>query len=527
LLVVAVVALQLAGVDRAAAATLDVCRSGCPYRQLGPAVAAAHDGDTIRMGPGTYLGGVTIDVSVRVIGADAGSTVLRGGGPVLTIGAFGAAVEPTVSLEGLTITGGVTRSSPQSVDFVGEGGVIALGGGIEIPPNADFTGGATVTVSDSVISGNRVAPTHALPLGPPCPHGPCPFALAAGGGIDSWGRLTLEGSTVSGNLVGTASGLSDVASDAVGGGIRSWLDDLTISDSVIGDNAATATAPNGRFAEGGGIHATNGSVAIADSAVTGNRTVLQAALPASVEMLAQSGGFFIDSDGLRATVTGSSISGNSVSMTNTVGDATAFSGGINIGPAVNFAMRDSVISDNRVSASTLRGSRGNAEGDTGGAAVLGTVARVEVTGNTVTVLSASGDATAAIGGLIHTGTLSTSIVSGNHVRASSPRGSATVLGAGILVAEAGLTIRASAVTGNTGEAFGRRGLARGGGIYDGPIFDLVGSPLVLSGSTVSGNTLTASGSITVEGGGLFVQDQPVTLIHTEIEGNAPDQCVGC
>ncbi len=32
-----------------AAATLNVCPSGCSYSQLAPALAAAHDGDTITL----------------------------------------------------------------------------------------------------------------------------------------------------------------------------------------------------------------------------------------------------------------------------------------------------------------------------------------------------------------------------------------------------------------------------------------------------------------------------------------------
>ena len=84
---------------QASAATLNVCPSGCPYTQLAPALGAAHDGDTIRLGPGTYDGGVTIDVSVKLAGAGAGRTIISGGGPVLTIGEFGASTEPIVSGE--------------------------------------------------------------------------------------------------------------------------------------------------------------------------------------------------------------------------------------------------------------------------------------------------------------------------------------------------------------------------------------------------------------------------------------------
>ena len=77
---------------------------------------------------------------------------------MLTIGTFGAATEPTVSIDGVTITGGVTTSSPESVPFVGKPNVYAAGGGIEIPPADGFQPGASVTITNSAIVGNRVHP---------------------------------------------------------------------------------------------------------------------------------------------------------------------------------------------------------------------------------------------------------------------------------------------------------------------------------------------------------------------------------
>jgi hypothetical protein len=215
-----------------------------------------------------------------------------------------------VSIDGVTITGGVARSSPESVPFVGEEGVFALGGGIEIPPNADFSGGAKVTISNSVITGNRVAPTHTLPFGPPCPDGPCPFALAAGGGIDNWGTLTLANTTVSDNRVGSASGLSSLASDAEGGGIKNWLSALTISNSVISGNVARASAPNGRFADAGAIFAQGGTLTMSNSSVTNNSATLAASLPNTFDLLAIAGGIHIGGNA-SATIRNSTISGNS------------------------------------------------------------------------------------------------------------------------------------------------------------------------------------------------------------------------
>src|SRR6266852_6227487 len=201
-----------AGSGTVAAATLTVCPSGCAFSQIGPAVAAAKNGDTIAVAAGTYQGGITIDVSVKLTGAGAGRTIISGGGPVLTIGTFGAASEPTVSIDGVTVTGGVTRSSPESVPCTGKAGVWAAGGGIEGPPSTDFSGGAcndfgggaTVTITNSVITGNRVAPSDTVPFAA-C--GGCPVAWAFGGGIDTSGSLTLANTTVSDNRIGSASGL--------------------------------------------------------------------------------------------------------------------------------------------------------------------------------------------------------------------------------------------------------------------------------------------------------------------------------
>ena len=143
-------ALVWVGAASAVAATVRVCPSGCRYRQIASAVAAAHAGDVIVIAAGSYRGGFMIDKSLTLRGAGAGRATIRGGGPVLTIGRFGASREPTVSISGLTITGGVTRSSALSSPK----GEFALGGGIEIPPNAHFDGGARETT----YSGHQPSP---------------------------------------------------------------------------------------------------------------------------------------------------------------------------------------------------------------------------------------------------------------------------------------------------------------------------------------------------------------------------------
>jgi hypothetical protein len=229
-----------------------------------------------------------------------------------------------------------------------------------------------------------------------------------------------------------------------------------------------------------------------------------------------------------ATIIASRIADNSVAMTNSVGNATAFSGGLNVGPEVDFRMSSSVIADNAVSAAAT-GSQGDAEGDTGGGALVGKVTNTRISGNTVTVRSAAGDAFAAIGGLLQFGSLTNSVVSDNQLHATSPNGSAAVVGGGVMVAENSLTLRNTTVSDNTSVAIGQDGLGQGGGIYDGPTpFEgLQGSPLVLVNSTVTGNSLSGGAGTTLQGGGLYVQNQPLTSKHSVIAGNSPDQCFGC
>ena len=100
------------------------------------------------VGPGRFAGGITIAKSLTLRGAAAAATVISGGGPVLTIGGAGAAGEPTVSIAGITIRDGVN----------GSGANEAFGGGIPIPRAPGGGTGATVTVTDSLITSNRTAP---------------------------------------------------------------------------------------------------------------------------------------------------------------------------------------------------------------------------------------------------------------------------------------------------------------------------------------------------------------------------------
>ena len=493
--------------------------SGC-YATIQAALDAAHDGDTIRVGRGTFAGGITITKSVRIVGAGARATIIKGGGSVVTIGEFGADAEPTVTITGVTITGGYATSSPESVPFVGADGVIALGGGVEIPPNADFSGGADVTITNSLINGNRVAAMQTVPYGPPCPNGPCPFALAAGGGIDSWGTLTLIDSTVSHNQAGAASGPASLASDAYAGGIKSWLGALTLVRTSVDDNVALAAGPNGRYADSGGVFLEGGgSLSMDGSSVSRNSASLAASLPDSVDMLAIAGGLHIGG-GVAATIRNSRFVGNAVSMTNTVGYATAFSGGLHAD--VDITASGIVISNNTVSASAT----GFASVDSGAGEMGATFSGAIISGNSVTATATNGWAIALAGASIYRGSLDRAVITDNHVSASSPNGGVWVVGGALVGDWGGISLANSTVSRNTAVGNGLEGSVQGGGIFDAVTDGPPGGPLNLTRTSVTRNTAAGSAGVTVEGGGIYT-DNVVTSIHSVIAHNQPDQCVGC
>jgi hypothetical protein len=514
-------------------------------------VDASHNGDTIVIGPGTYRGGVRITTSVRIQGSGASLTIIRGGAHVLTIGALGAAREPVVSISGVTITGGVARSSPLSVPMSGVAGVWAMGGGVEIPPrsipgNSPPANGATVTISNSVINGNRADPTIAIPSGIKClarfPHGQCPFAMAAGGGIDSWGKLTLAHTLVSGNSVGPVAGLPPVASDSDGAGIFSAQGSLTMTGTVVSRNLATAAAPNGRFAEGGGVFVgfsggNADALTVSNSLVAGNSARLTTNLPAFanggklIEMNANSGGIHVG-DSIPTIVDHTAVTGNSVLTRGLRGEPVGFDSAMLVGDS-QLTMRDSNISGNKVSATMATTADSGPAGTTLELDGGGHISNTRITGNSTTVESAkgvSGNGGAGLAVLNFSNdarlvTVSGGVIGGNHATARSLSGSATVQGAGVLNNSL-LDLSGVRISGNHAQATGPAGVAQGGGIWNGVLLSGPPVALTLAHAAVTRNSVTGSKGIKVHGGGLFTTS-PVTLGQSLIALNRPDQCFGC
>ena len=495
--------------------------SGC-MTTLAAAVGAAHSGDTIRLAAGTYTGGVTIGKDLHIVGAGAGRTVIKGGGPVLTI-TTPESGPPAVSLAALTITGGVTHGD----------GVDATGGGIYVPAGPGSSTGATVSLTGVDVTGNRTVPftTSPSPSGVPCPEGDCPFAESRGAGIANYGTLTLVDSAVSRNsAIGRAS-------DAVGGGIFS-AGPLTLTSSRVEGNRV-APAGIGRFAEGGGIFMEGGGkLTLRDSRVNRNVVELKTSWPKApqgvlLDMNANSGAIHIG-DGSDALIEGTEISQNVVIADDTAGEILAFDAALLVRDGY-LTMRPSTVSDNVLTVATLTsedvGSSGTAMEFNG----PGEITDSRITGNSVTVSTGPDpDAVAeATSGLAvydffdnpRQVTLRRVLIRGNTARAVSLKGRALTTGAGIFNNSL-LSLNNVVVSGNLGSADAPRAQAQGAGIWNGPFLSGPPVKLDLHDTTVTANRLTVSAGGTSRGAGLYTT-VPVTLDRSAVSANAPDQCFGC
>ncbi|HEY1712651.1 MAG TPA: hypothetical protein VGG07_07105 [Solirubrobacteraceae bacterium] len=531
-----IVAWMAMGAAHARAATLSVCPHGCRYSQVADAAAAARNGDTVRVAPGTYRGGFAIDKDLTLAGAGAPATVIRGGGPVITVGTELGATEPTVSIHGVTITRGLTQTAfGDSIE--------ALGGGVYIPAATGFTPGATVTISDSVITDNVAAPSSSVDAGFSCgPTGDCTFAHAGGGGVDSWGDLTLDHAVITNNQ---AAGL--VTSDANGAGVYSQDGTLTVRDSVIAGNRATVA--NGRFAEGAGIMADTFfsppgtcvapaptcALTVERSVVTGNASTVRSTFPVFgdgqlIDMLANAGGIHVG-DGIPTSVDNTAIVGNSATATDPNGEPNAIDSAMIVGDSP-LTMRDVSVSFNRASTTNATSTDFGPNGDPLELDGPGQLTRLSLIGNVSKTSSAAGFA-GIVGGvavLNFSGdpqlvTIRDSVISGNSAEADNQTGSAQALGGGVFNNSL-LDLEGVQITGNRASASGPTGEAQGGGIWNG--VDLSGPPveLTVAHSSVTRNVVTGSAGIAASGGGLFT-NTPVTLLGTRIALNRPDQCVGC
>jgi hypothetical protein len=467
-----------ASAARAGGALCVGSKPGC-YASLQAAVNAAHDGDTITIAPGTYAGGVMIDVSTTIVGAGAGSTFIKGGGPVLSIGQEQGVTEPTVAISGVTITGGINDSFP--------GHAVAQGGGVRIPQGA-FHGqvpglGATVTITDSIVTDNKVAAEQLLPPGF-C--GPFDCSFASGGGIFDDGTLTLIRTRVTDNQAGDP---ASITVGANGAGIEEGFQaTLIVKNSVVSDNRAVGSPPWGDVTGGAGIDA-SGRLEITDTTVSNNKAELSTDDPTAEFPVAVAGGVGI---GGQATISRTRVTDNAVTAFNIGGQALAVAGGILDEGSLN--LTNTSIDRNHVSSSIPAASTDTALAGAGGIEVDGaaTIRDAQFVGNAVVASAPAGSVGGGGGGLSNFGQT---------------------------------TVERTLFTGNSVTMNGATGSAHGGGIYNDTLFGSTPS-LTVSDSAITANNVVSSTGVTRQGGGLFTAF-PIALTTTTIAGNQPDQCNGC
>jgi hypothetical protein len=492
-LLAAIAALWSSG--SAQAATLCVGpQAGC-FAQIQSAVTAATDGDTIAVAGGTYAGGITIDKSIRLHGAGAHQTVITGGGPVLTIGRATDPTAQTVSIDGVTVTGGVNDSQPDNA--------VTFGGGIWIPTSQldqpPFNGlGATVSISNSIITGNTVVSNDVIPPGF-C--GPRACAFNDGGGIDNGGALTLTNVQITNNTAGSTAAMPSPASDAGSGGIDNhFASTLVMHNCVVSGNRVVADSPIANSASAGGI-GSSGLLDIEDSVISNNTVAYTGSLDFD-DQSGLAGGLVVDQADFfphaPATVRNTRISGNHVSAVNSNPNSTpsGFAGGVASFASATF---DHVaVADNSVDVKAA----GYAGGDGGGMEVDSPV------------------------------TMRDSLVARNSLAVQAPLG-AIAFGGGITMFGADLTLERTLVIANSVSAtsapgpmpFGGVASALGGGISNGAP-GIPAATLTLTDSVVNANRLSGSAGLPLQGGGVYTTNGLVRT-RTVIAGNKPDDCFGC
>ncbi|HEX6763010.1 MAG TPA: hypothetical protein VF094_09430 [Gaiellaceae bacterium] len=479
----------------ARAATLCVGpQSGC-FAQLQPALDAASDGDTVTIARGTYAGGVTVDKSVRIQGAGSAKTVIGGGGPVITIFRAEAPDGLNVSIDGVTITGGVNSTQPD--------GEVTFGGGVAIPvaqlDHPPFNGvGATVAISNSVVTGNTVRSDQIVPSGF-CDR-PCGFNT--GGGIDNGGVLTLTNTRVTDNTSGSTAATPSAATDASAGGISShFASTLVLNNVTVSGNRAMVYSPFASSASSGGI-SSSGALDIENSSISNNVVDYTGSTDIGEEN-GLAGGMQIDEccgvTHATATVRNTLVNGNGVTAANSDPAATPFGYAGAILATAPALLDHVIVTDNTVQVTGA----GFAGADAGGMEVDAPV------------------------------TVQDGLFARNSVSATGPLGSAAG-GGGVAMFGGDLTIVRTLVIGNTVSAsgaaaalpFGGVSSAFGGGIANGGFDGVPPATLTMSDSVVTGNRVTAGAGYVVHGGGLYT-DWPASLTRTVVAGNKPDNCFGC
>ncbi len=220
-------------------------------KTISNALSLTLPGDLIFVARATYHETLFIYFNLKIIGSGAKTTIVDGGGVNSQVVVVGSEPKVPVTLSGMTFRNGAGQED---------------GGGA-------YSCFGTLTVSDSVITGNRITSGHGS-YGYGAGIYNCPSSTLTlinttisnnsaliGGAICNGGTLTIKDSTVSGN----------VARQQMGGAIANY-GTLTITNSTFSGNIARPSMLGslGGGILNGGLFQSTGTLAINNSTLSGN-----------------------------------------------------------------------------------------------------------------------------------------------------------------------------------------------------------------------------------------------------------------
>jgi fibronectin-binding autotransporter adhesin len=516
---VAALIAMVVGAPAASAVTITV---DCSHDSLAAALATAPQGSTVKV-TGTCNGNFLIDENLTLLGAP--SAELNGGGTATTLTIFGF---HAVHLAHLDITGGVAQNGG-GIAFLG-GGLLTMdhvkvhgnsaNGGAQTPGVARGGGvlvrdPAFVTITNSSITNNHVTVSGAN------------AETASGGGLSVTGQLTLRDSTVSANTASASS--NNNAGSAQGAGIAA-TGTVSLLRTRVNGNQATGQGPEFGIVDGAGmiwLPSPHDTLDVVDSTMSSNQGT--GTTPGSAGAAGGAIVIFVIFESGPATFRGSTLDGNQLTATSSGGDARADGGAI-------FGSGNSSFPDLRIFDSKIRSSSASAtgattaEGEGGGIWLDGaaTLTRATLSDNAVTIHSGSGTATGD-GGAAHAigeggpVKIVSSTIDGNTVQGTSDSNAASVSSGGVLFT--GFqpdTIRTSTISHNqvTSTAAGSSSEADGGGVgFTGTSMN-PGDLVIDSTITKNGTQATGPSSPDAAGGGVYVTDKHLLLRFDTIVRNS-------
>ena len=366
----------------------------------------------------------------------------------------------------------------------------------------DSTGGGFYNQGTASVTGTSFVRNSAFtaPLSEPASNGPIYPATVAGGGIGNGGDLTLTNATVDNNFIGTDHGRATLQGAGISSegnrpkGPRPLIlssGSLTVRGGSISGNGAGPSEPDVTFADGIANGTTSFSSAGPDFLSSDvSRTIVGAGIPSLTVIT----GF---TDSSHVTLSQNAAGGNNpVTFTIYHGGANVLGGGLlNLGNATV----DNVAIEKNTIATGHAGQSPNANTGSGGG--IYSEGNFSLSKSSVRENHVTSDGDAQGGGLwtdLAT-TIQNSFVDKNTL--ASPGGG--VQGGGVF-AETPLVVSGSSVSGNTATSTAADPSAdsEGGGIW-------TGDQLIVTKSVVSNNALTSRGSS--GGGGIHAAEGPLFL----------------